>query len=247
MYGWRGRLGVIVPRNNTVAEPEMSSVLPPGISLHGARVFPRGGATTREQVLSMVETLPYALEGLRGKAGAVGYACMTTSLMKPLGWHDTFAGATGGVPFLPAGETMVDALRFLGAHRIGVFSPYAHDVAALVPEWFGRFGIEVVHNVNVPFTPDEVGAQRCEDLYPRIRREFHGRDLDALAILATDLATFTAIDALETTLGLPVVSSNLALLWRMLASVGVCGTTCPGRLFRTGPAAAGPSRTAVPD
>ncbi len=239
MYGWRGRLGVIMPRNNTVAEPEMYSVLPPGLSLHGARVFPRGGTTTRDQILSMSETLPHALEGLRGKVGAVGYACMTTSLMKPLGWHEAFAGAAGGVPFLPAGDTMVDALRSLGAHRIGVFSPYANDVAALVPGWFGGFGIEVVHSVNVPFTPDEVGAQRCEDLYPRIQREFHGRDLDALAILATDLATFTVIDALETDLGIPVVSSNLALLWRMLASVGVGGTTCPGRLFRTGRAAAG--------
>jgi maleate isomerase len=243
MYGWRGRLGVIMPSNNTVVEPEMYSVLPTGLSLHGARVIPREGTTIRDQIFSMAETLPHAIEGLRGKVGVFCYACMATSLLKPPGWYETFAEAGGGVPFLPAGETMVGALRHLGGRRIGVFSPYSDDVAALVPGWFERFRIEVAHSANVPFTPEQVVSQRCEDLYPIIQREFKGKDLDSLAILATDLATFTVIGALEADLGIPVVSSNLALLWSMLGSLGVQGATCPGRLFRTDAAATEVRRT----
>lgn len=229
MYGWRGRLGVTLPQNNTVLEPEMYSVLPPGVSLHGSRLVARGAAL-RERIFSMTDALPDAIAGFENKVGVYSYACMTTSLLKPLGWHEALSGATGGVPFLPAGETMVQALRHLGARRIGVFSPYSHEVADLVPRWFAQFGIEVVHNVNVAFTDDTVVSQRCEDLYPVLRREFRGKTIDTMAILATDLATFSVIDALEADFGVPIVSSNLALLWAMLGVLGVGEFRGPGTL-----------------
>ncbi|HLW60968.1 MAG TPA: hypothetical protein VKV57_13765 [bacterium] len=232
MYGWRGRLGVIMPSNNTIVEPEMYSVLPTGLSLHGARVVPRNAAGFREQIFSMADTLPQAIEGLRGKVDVFCYACMATSLLKPPGWHETFAEATGGAPFLLAGETMVVALRRLGACRIGVFSPYSDEIAALIPGWFKRHEIEVAHNASVPLSFEQ-GSPGCENFYPTIRREFKGKDLAALVILATDLATFTVIDPLEADLGIPVVSSNLALLWSMLGTIGAGATTCPGRLFRS--------------
>lgn len=231
MYGWRGRLGAIMPSNNTVLEPELYSVLPAGLSLHGARVVSRG-QTTRERIFSMTETIPHAIEELQKKVGVFCYACMTTSLLKPVGWHQTLEAAAGGAPFLPAGETMVRALEHLRVRRIGVFSPYFDDVAALVPAWFSQFGIQVVHNANVPFTPEQVISRRCEDLYPEIAREFKGKPIEALAILATDLATFTVLEALETDLGMPVVSSNLALLWCMLGTLGVRDAAAPGTLFR---------------
>lgn len=221
-----------MPSNNTVLEPEMYSVLPAGLSLHGARVVARG-RTTRERILSMAESIPHAIEELQGKVAVLCYGCMTTSLLKPAGWHAPLAEAAGGIPFLPAGETMVQALGHLGARRIGVFSPYFDEVATLVPGWFGQSGMAVVHNANVPATPEQVGSRGGEDLYAAVGREFKGKAMDALAILATDLATFTVIDALEADLGVPVVSSNLALLWSMLGTLGVRAAAAPGTLFRT--------------
>ncbi len=231
MYGWRGRLGAIMPSNNTVLEPELYSVLPSGLSLHGARVVARG-KNTRERIFSMAEVIPHAIEELQNKVGVFCYACMTTSLLKPVGWHEALAEGAGGAPFLPAGETMVQALGHLGAKRIGVFSPYSDEIAALVPRWFEQFHLQVVHNANVPFTPEQVMSRRCEDLYPVISQQLKGKAIDALAILATDLATFTVIDTLEADLGVPVVSSNLALLWSMLETLGVREGAAPGRLFR---------------
>jgi maleate isomerase len=196
------------------------------------------GDTTRERIYSMAERIPYGLEGLRGKVGVFCYACMTTTLLKPLGWQEAFKEGTGGVPFIPSGESMVQALNHLDARRIGVFSPYFDDIATLVPGWFDHFELEVAHNVNVPFTPEQVISRRSEDLYPVISREFRGRELDALVILATDLATFTVIDTFEDDLGIPVVSSNLALLWSMLRALGIRDAVGPGRLFHQAATAA---------
>ena len=232
VYGWLGRLGVLMPANNTVLEPEWYRVLPEGVSAHGARMISDGGPT-RAHIDSMAARIPDGLAGLRGKMDAYGYACMTTSLLKPPGWHEVFHALTDGIAFLPAGESLVYALGYLGARRIGVFSPYFDDVAALVPPYFARVGIEVVHNVNVPFTPEQVISQRLDDHFSLIRREFGGRPLDALATLGTDLATFHALDALEADLGIPVVSVSLALLWSMLSVVGILeAPAAPGRLFR---------------
>lgn len=236
MYGWRGRIGALMPANNTVLEPEMYGVLPSGVSLHGGRVMPRG-ADVRERVVAMTEALPRAVQELQGKVGVFCFACMTSSIIKPVGWHRALTDTTGGVPFLPAGETIVQALEHVGARRIGVFSPYFDEVASLVPGWFAQFGIQVVHNINVPFTGEQVVTRRLEEFYPLISREFKGRAIDALAILATDLATFTAINALEADVQVPVISSNLALLWSMLGALGVREATGPGALFRR-PAAA---------
>jgi hypothetical protein len=38
VYGRCGRIGLIVPANNSVIEPEFWSVLPPGVAAYGTRV-----------------------------------------------------------------------------------------------------------------------------------------------------------------------------------------------------------------
>ena len=37
-YGWRARVGILLPSNNTVLEPEMASVVPEGVTFHATRM-----------------------------------------------------------------------------------------------------------------------------------------------------------------------------------------------------------------
>ena len=41
-YGWRGRIGLIVPSTNTINEPEFARLVPRGVAVHSAR--PHGDA-----------------------------------------------------------------------------------------------------------------------------------------------------------------------------------------------------------
>jgi len=39
MYGWRGRIDVLVPPGNPTVEPEMYRMAPAGVSIHFARFW----------------------------------------------------------------------------------------------------------------------------------------------------------------------------------------------------------------
>jgi maleate isomerase len=45
VYGQRGRIGLVVPANNSVIEPEFWSVLPPGVAAYATRVAAKGDLT----------------------------------------------------------------------------------------------------------------------------------------------------------------------------------------------------------
>ena len=38
MFGWRGRIGVLVPPGNPTVEPELYRMVPDGVTLHFARM-----------------------------------------------------------------------------------------------------------------------------------------------------------------------------------------------------------------
>lgn len=240
MFGWRGKLGIIMPDNNTVLEPELYGYLPEGVSLHGGRALMHGVAA-KDRIPTGVAALPAVIDGMQKRVGVLAYACMTTSIFMPLGWQQSLEGHTKGVPFLPAGETMVRALKEVNGKRIGVFSPWVEDISSRVPGWFAQVGIEVVHNVNIPFTRDEVTGHDVLEFYRRIMREFRDKDIDALGIMGTDWGSLPIIDNLERDIEIPVISSNLALLWCMLGVLGVKESIGIGTLFEADPPADVPS------
>ena len=52
MYGWRGRIGLLVPSINTTMETEFWRIAPDGVSVHSARIS-GGRHGTPEELRSM--------------------------------------------------------------------------------------------------------------------------------------------------------------------------------------------------
>lgn len=80
MYGWRGRLGLIVPSSNTTMEMELHEALPEGVSLHTARVPLRN--VTEEELVKM-NTLAVEAAKLLRDAGVemMLYGCTSGSFI----------------------------------------------------------------------------------------------------------------------------------------------------------------------
>jgi maleate isomerase len=217
------RLGVILPSNNTVLEPEAYAVLPAGITAHFTRI--QSGGQSARQLMAMERNSGRAIrELLVARVDALLYACLSTSLAKGAGWDERFVEdtrATTPIPCVTAALATVEGLKALGARRIAVAHPYPDEIGRLLPAYFRAHGLEIA-SVRALDTSDgtNVCDRRPEETYA-LGRAAWSAGSDALCIVATDLRSLDVIAALERDLGAPVVTTNQALIWAALRRVGL--------------------------
>jgi len=210
------RFGVVLPAANTTVETEFSAALRGRATVHFQR-FTSLAPTPEHAGTSAAGALEAArvLRGARVSALAVAYA--TGSYFGPREYDDELPRRIAdacGAPATTAGLAMVDALRALGATRVAVVSPYS----ALVNEHCGAYlaahGLEpIVVAGAVP--PGPAGEVPVDDVR-RMVRELPKARAEAVLISCTGLRTLSLIGELEAEIGMPVVSSNQATLWRLL-------------------------------
>jgi maleate cis-trans isomerase len=236
IYGRRGRIGLVVPANNSVIEPEFWSVLPDGVALYATRVMAKGDLTA-----AAVRLMEAEVDGAVAAIAATGvdviaYCDMVTTFIMEAEWNEHAVqriAASTGVTAISAWTALRDALAHIGARRIALGTPYPKTIHALAPPFFRRLGFDVISDD----TLDVVAMREVPTIdRARLERFVRGLDLrgaDALVLLATDLPTFLCIKDLEAKLGLPVLSSNQTLLWRALEHLQQRPVHPLGRLFRS--------------
>ncbi|HEY6820918.1 MAG TPA: hypothetical protein VI321_02765 [Burkholderiales bacterium] len=235
VYGAKGRIGLVVPANNSVIEPELWSALPQGCSAHATRILAKGDLTP-DAVRRMERDADAAVEAIAATGvDVIAYCDMVTTFIMEPGWNEAalerFAHAAG-VPCLSAWTALRDALKKLGARRIALGTPYPAAIHALAPPFFKRNGFEVKSHATLDILAmrevPTVDARRLGDLV----RALDVAGCDALVLLATDLPTFGSIDSLEAQYGVAVLTSNQTLLWAALKHLGLGPARSLGRLFQ---------------
>jgi maleate isomerase len=222
-FGPAGRIGLVVPANNSVIEPEFWGVLPAGVALYATRLLAKGDLTP-DAVRRMEADMDRAVTELAATGVDVMLlADMVTSFIMQPGWNERRTAAVTaqtGAACASAWSAMADALAALGARQIALGTPYPAAIHALAPPFFeacgytlsGHATLDILAMRDVP----EVQPERLTAFVRGIPRD----GADAVVLLATDLPVFAAIAPLEAELGIPVLSSNSALLWRALRLAG---------------------------
>lgn len=229
------RLGLIVLQVDETIEPDFRRLLPAATALYVTRIA-SGAELNPETIAAMEAHLPEAA-GLLPPAvefDAVGYACTSgTTLMGAERVAALVAGACRTRAVTDPLTASIGALRFLGACRIGLLSPYIPSVAEPMRLAFEGAGFFVPRTLSFG---EEVEA-RVARIDPASVAEAalelgRGNDVDTVFLSCTNLRTLDVIDDLEAKLGIPVVSSNLALAWDMARRAGATvAPSAPGRLF----------------
>ncbi|MGA9402626.1 maleate cis-trans isomerase family protein [Haladaptatus sp.] len=225
MFGWRGRLGVVVPSSNTTVEGEFGRVLPEGVSLHTARM-PLESVTVDELDTMADDAVDCAERLSHADVDTVAYACTTGSLLHGPGFdaelEDALAEAAG-VPAVATALSVKRALSTLDATRIAVVTPYTADLNDREESYLDDAGFEVVdlHGRGITANTD-IGSLSPNDAYQQVRNTvLDPSTVDAVFVSCTNYRTFPAIEPLESDLGIPVVTSNQATLWDALGRVSV--------------------------
>ena len=220
-YGWRARLGLIVPTTNTVNEAEWARMAPQGVTFHTARI--RLHAATDPQLL---EDLGAALASLApSRPDAIAYACTAGSLTDDLDELPRFMEGRHGIPAVATGPAIVHALRALGVAKVTLVTPYHEALTLHERDFLGRHGIETLAIRNIGYGANGPAefmriAQTPPQVVYRLAREAHHPSAEALVLSCTDLPTCAIVETLEKELGRPVVTSNHATLWAALRRSG---------------------------
>ncbi|MFQ5711870.1 MAG: aspartate/glutamate racemase family protein [Candidatus Geothermarchaeales archaeon] len=225
MYGWRAKIGLLVPAQNLTMEEEFHRMAPDGVSIHTSRMF------YRKLELS-IETLTEIGAGSEDAARRVAMAgpdiivfgCTTGSLIKGVGYDQELTERIEGATNIPAVTTstaVLDAFKTLDLKRVAVASPYTTEVNEKVKEFLEGNGYSVTEIKGLEhFDITLIGKEPVTTSY-RLAKEVDTPDADAVFISCTDFRTIEVLEKLERDLGKPIVSSNQASMWAALRKVGI--------------------------
>jgi maleate isomerase len=231
-YGSRVKLGMMLPSSNTIAEPQIAAMLPPGVSLHTTRLRLRSGL----EALGMLEKLEEAAQLMADAAvDRLIFHCTAVSMHSPEipAQIAQRVRAITPTPLTITSEAIVDALSALGARKIVLMTPYDQATNDREVHFLRDRGVEVLHGRGLGLQGGvEMAAIEPEQWY-RDTLALRDPAADAYFISCTTIRSADVIEALEDALGKPVLTSNQAMLWRALRDSGIDDTIDGfGRLLR---------------
>lgn len=224
--GYRARLGAIVLSSDYTVEHEYRMVLDhlPGVALYVSRIQNDPEITPESLAAMRARIAPTAATLLPGdRVDSIAYGCTSASMV--IGPEEVAAEVHRSKPDVPVTNPIsaaVSAFRHFGARRIGVLTPYTRDVNEGILAFLQRAGFEVpvFGSFNEPLDPVvcRISAGSIAAALERIAGE---APVDMLFVSCTSVRLLDQVGALETTLGVPVTSSNQALIWQSLRLAGI--------------------------
>lgn len=154
MYGWRKRIGLIVPSTNTTCEMEFHKLLPPGVSVHTSRVFLPENKSPEDRIDSIIRMGDGLLEGARLVSGVgpdiLVWACTVGSFIKGKGYDTLLAEKIKqqiGLPLVTTSTAIIEAFKTLKVKKIAMATPYIDEINRKEKEFFEHSlkGLKVVN------------------------------------------------------------------------------------------------------
>jgi maleate isomerase len=217
MYGWRGRIGLMLPYDNAVIEPEFARTLPWGVSAHAIRTT----KTDRKELAEESLILAPSMKQLRVNIAL--YACNASSFMLGRVWHDEFLAKfqdLTGVPSESASSAMIKQIAHRKVKRVALVTPYPKWLLDPLAKFITDSGFEVANIVGLGLEPPDINALGADHSY-RVAKEANVKEADGVFILATNFRTLEILGVLEQELRKPVMSSNQALMWMAKTMLGL--------------------------
>lgn len=230
MYGWRGKIGVLLPSGITVIEGDFQWLLPEGVSCHFHRYDFTGGASDDSQ--DVLQRVRRAKESISDAARIIGHVrphliVMTgtaTSFIGGYGYDSELVALiekdSGGIPATTTSTSVIAALQQLGVKRISLASPYVEGVARYAAEFIEGHGIQVLESQWLGKAGQDIPATGKKEIY-RLAKAVDTSKSEAVFISCTDLNALDLIRYLEIDIGKPVITSNQATMWNALRMIGI--------------------------
>lgn len=237
MYGYRARIGYTSPPVVTEVFPyEFYKIVPEGVTL-ALTTLVVNNATPKELEESYELSVRVAQEMGRAGVDLLVLGGVPINLCRGVDKVDDLIKTvekSAGVPVTTSVTAQLNALRRLGARRLGLVG--TSMVSALDTEYLERAGYEIIANVGVAALPPlnymgKATSKMTMDVARELRRAHP--DVDTLYFPCPHRPTVDMIQQVEEELNVNVVTASQAIIWEALRR---CGIRDPisgyGRLFR---------------
>jgi len=226
-YGWKGRVGIIVPPANTTFEPELAAMMPPGVALYATRL---PGKVIKSTAVGLRERFEGYIKALAETADSFGGASLDAMCLGVTG-TSYLVGAggeaallddlrKGGAPrVVTAARAIYELLGRFGCRRIALVTPYPAWIIDYAKSYWKDLGLEVVRILPLPNVVSiyEVNTEGVV----AAARQLENSGADAIVLSGTGVATLPAIEQLGSSARAPVISSNLSVGWWILEQLGL--------------------------
>jgi len=243
--GWDAqlRVGLLVPDGDIGPESEWSAITPPDVAVHASRFrFPVGAV---EAEADMIATSPVEFVAAPGplddaikllnppSIDVYSLAFTSTSYVgDDSELADRLSALAHGKPVVTTGQALLAAVDFCDAQRVMLVDPpwFPADLTALGKSWLERNNVTVV-KAQAAELPSGQGNIHAQALYEWMCSAVDGIDL--VLVGGNGFRAVGAVQAVEESAGVPVVTANTALLWHTLRTVGqfTSGVTNYGQIF----------------
>jgi len=217
------RIGLVSLASDEVASDEIRAVLAaPDVAIHETRIA-NSDIITPESLLAMAAGLTEAASRLPGAVlyDAVGYLCTSASMLIGAdGVAERIRAACPGTAVTNPMEAGLAACHALGARRIALATPYVAEVTDGIAAAFEAGGLEVVRAASFFVNSDtrvaRISAAALGDAVCAL-----SGGVDAVFLSCTALRSVHHVAAIEARAGVPLVTSNQAVAWRLARLAGL--------------------------
>lgn len=227
------RLGMLTPSSNTVLEPATAALLAdtPHITAHFQRlrvlsISLEGGSTGQFDAAPMVAAAEMLADA------KVHALCWNGTSGSWLGLDAdraicTAITAATGIRCTTATLALLDALKALGARRLGLVTPYLGSVQDAIVQTFRAVGIETVAERHLEDPGNFSFAEHTDARVTQMVRDVATSGCEAIAIHCTNFRGLQAVAAVP---DVPVLDSVAVALWGALRAAGVQARDMPESL-----------------
>ena len=240
--GWRKVFAVIGPSTNTIVQPDMEAMRPPGVTNQYRDIFVEDPeALSDEAFMAGAQKIS---DGMK-EALTTALTCRPDYLVLGVSAISFKGGLDGAKAFVDEVRAFTDldisvgslasadALKaYGGVRRISFVSPYYPAANAQVRQFFTDCGFEVARDIPLRCTSWTNIARVGEDQLRPALAELDGPDIDAIVQVGTNLSMVRLAAEVEAQLNKPVVAINAATYWHALRANGIGDTVAGlGRLL----------------
>ncbi len=226
-YGYRAKIGVIVPPTNTVNEAEWNRMAPEGISIHATRMPLHADTSSSDGKKSLYTDVEKATKDLaQAQLDAIAYGCTAGSMVLPITELSSFMTEISGRPCVTTAASIVSALKALSITKVALATPYHQALNDHEIEFLSNTGVEVIHAQGLGIGGG--GAQEYIQIAQTPESEVLKHILsadrpeaEAIVVSCTDFPVLNLIPDIEDCLCKPIVTSNQATFWAVIRAAGI--------------------------